>query len=59
MLKKLLKTQMEMLLLQLQMGTKKIITPEQVVKTAATANDPKAGNDIVKPADKVVVNESS
>ncbi|TPE39564.1 DUF1542 domain-containing protein, partial [Streptococcus sp. D2] len=38
-------------------GHKEIITPEQVVKTAATANDPKAGNDIVKPADKVVVND--
>ncbi|ORO92672.1 DUF1542 domain-containing protein [Streptococcus mitis] len=37
-------------------GHKEIITPEQVVKTADTANDPKAGNDIVKPADKVVVN---
>gem|GEM_PF-844601 len=38
-------------------GHKEIITPEQVVKTADTANDPKAGNDIVKPADKVVVND--
>ena len=38
-------------------GHKEIITPEQVVKTADTANDPKAGNDIVKPANKVVVND--
>ena len=38
-------------------GNKEIITLEQVVKTADTANDPKAGNDIVKPADKVVVND--
>ena len=38
-------------------GHKEIITSEQVVKTADTANDPKAGNDIVKPADKVVVND--
>ena len=38
-------------------GHQEIITPEQVVKTADTANDPKAGNDVVKPADKVVVND--
>ena len=36
-------------------GHKEIITPEQVVKTSDTANEPKAGNDVVKPADKVVV----
>ena len=38
-------------------GHQEIITPEQVVKTADTADDPKAGNDVVKPADKVVVND--
>ena len=36
-------------------GHQEIITPEQVVKTSDTANEPKAGNDVVKPADKVVV----
>ena len=38
-------------------GHQEIITPEQVVKTADSANEPKAGNDVVKPADKVVVND--
>ena len=36
-------------------GHQEVITPEQVVKTSDTANEPKAGNDVVKPADKVVV----
>ena len=36
-------------------GHQEIITPEQVVKTSDSANEPKAGNDVVKPADKVVV----
>ena len=36
-------------------GHQEIITPEQVVKTSDTANEPKAGNDVVKPANKVVV----
>ena len=38
-------------------GHQETITPEQVVKTSDTANEPKAGNDVVKPADKVVVND--
>ena len=36
-------------------GHQETITPEQVVKTSDTANEPKAGNDVVKPANKVVV----
>ena len=36
-------------------GHQETITPEQVVKTSDTANEPKAGNDVVTPANKVVV----
>ena len=36
-------------------GHQETITPEQVVKMSDTANEPKAGNDVVKPANKVVV----
>ena len=36
-------------------GDEVIITPDQVVKTEDSVSQPKAGNDVVKPADKTLV----